>query len=308
MRIPFAKYEAAGNDFIIMRAQALTLGRRRASAARLGPFARAILGRHTGVGADGLFVVSPPADSAHDLAVRIFNADGSEAEMSGNGIRCAAAWLLDGGGTNTRRFTRAGKAGAPKVQSLTFETPAGLRTIESLGERRGRRLFRVNMGEPILDPVRIPFAGHRVTAPVTNYPLRLSGGVFKVTVTSMGNPHCSMIVGGFENLDWRALGREVERHPLFPNRTNVEFVRVLSRRRIEVRFWERGVGETTSSGTGSSAAATAAALNGLTERKVSVKTAGGGLEVNWTRSGQVQLTGPARRICSGIYEVPRLDA
>jgi diaminopimelate epimerase len=295
MKIPFVKYQAAGNDFIVVRAQDLPRagGVGLAQTRRLAALARAILARHTGIGADGLFVTSRPADSRHHLAVRIFNADGSEAEMSGNGIRCAASWFLD---MDKRRGGRGGKSG-----SLAIETTAGVKGIEYVGDQPGSRLFRVNMGPPILEPAAIPFSGD-AKAPVIRHSLPLPQGALEVTVTSMGNPHCSVFVHGFADLDWRALGREIERHPLFPNRTNVEFVRVLSRRQIEVRFWERGVGETASSGTGSSAAAVAAALNQFTQRKVRVKTAGGELEVDWTRSGEVFLTGPVRLVGGGYYE------
>jgi diaminopimelate epimerase len=296
MKIPFAKYQAAGNDFIVVRAQDLP----RAGGAGPGqtrPFAdlaRAILARHTGIGADGLFVASRPADSKHHLAVRIFNADASEAEMSGNGIRCAASWYLDSAkGRGSRMGTR--------IRNLVIETAAGVKEIEHVGDDRGSRVFRVNMGRPILKPVGIQFAAEDREKPVTEYKLPLSQGPVEVTVTSMGNPHCSVFVHTFD-LDWHALGREIERHPLFPNRTNVEFVRVLSRRQIEVRFWERGVGETASSGTGSSAAAVAATLRGLTQRRVKVKTAGGALEVDWTRSGELFLTGPVRLVGSGSYD------
>lgn len=294
MRIPFAKYQAAGNDFIIVRAQELSHTR------RIAAFARGILARHTGVGADGLFVAARPSGSTHHLAVRIFNADGSEAEMSGNGIRCAAAWLLDGSEAGGGR--RPGTSRKKRLAPLAIETVTGLKTIECVGGKRGGWVFRVNMGTPILDPSRIPFTGKGAKAPVIGYALPLSRETQNVTVTSMGNPHCSLLVKDFSSIDWRALGREIERHPLFPNRTNVEFVRVLSRRRIEVRFWERGVGETASSGTGSSAAAVASALNGLTQRKVRVKTTGGELEVDWAASGEVYLRGPARLVASGYYE------
>lgn len=302
MRIPFAKYEAAGNDFIIVRARDLGPGRRigPAQQRRLAAFARSILARHSGIGADGLFVASSPTDPVHQLAVRIFNADGSGAEMSGNGIRCAAAWLLENteGGADRRSGTSQNK----KLGTLAIETVAGLKKIEYVSGSQGSWVFRVNMDKPILDPGLIPFVGKGAKAPVIGYALRLSLGTRQVTVTSMGNPHCSLFVKDFADFDWRALGRAIERHPLFPNRTNVEFVRVLSRRQIEVRFWERGVGETASSGTGSSAAAVAAALNGLTQRRVRVRTCGHELDVDWTRSGEVYLTGPVRLVASGHYE------
>jgi diaminopimelate epimerase len=304
MRIPFAKYQAAGNDFIVVRAEDVAPGSRigPAQSRRLAALAMEILARRTGIGADGLFVVSGPADAYHALAVRIFNSDGSEAEMSGNGIRCAAAWLLDNDEPHAIR--PHGRGRIKRFPSLAIETQAGIRKVECKAGRRGNWVFRVNMGRPILDPAAVPFAGEGARTPVTGYLLPLSNGTEKVTVTSMGNPHCSVFVRDFD-LDWRSLGSEIERHPLFPNRTNVEFVRIGSRRRIEVRFWERGVGETASSGTGSSAAAVAAALNGFTERRVRVITSGGELEVDWTRPGQLYLTGPVRLVGSGHYEWSR---
>ena len=287
--VPFAKYHAAGNDFIIVPAADLGL-RRRGNTERsrkMAALARAILDRRIGVGADGLFVVAPPADPKHNAGVRIFNADGSEAEMSGNGIRCAAAWLLER---------------SPRLKRLEIETAANLKIAELIRARRGEMVFRIAMGKPILDPKLIPFRGEGAVAPVVRFVLPTSFGRREVTVTSMGNPHCSTFVKSFGDLDWRSLGREIERHPLFPNRTNVEFIRALGRKAIEVRFWERGVGETASSGTGSSAAAVASALNGFAARRVVVKTPGGTLEVEWPASNEVFLTGPVRRIARGRFD------
>jgi diaminopimelate epimerase len=217
----------------------------------------------------------------------VFNADGSEAEMSGNGIRCLAAWLMDVG------------MGLARV---AVETAAGLRTVEHTADKYSERMFRVQMGEPVFDPKQIPFRGANVSPPIIRFALPTSLGPQEVTVLSMGNPHCTLFVKSFDEFDWRALGREIENHPLFPNRTNVEFVRILSPTEIEVRFWERGVGETASSGTGSSAAVVASKLNGLTTRAVRVNTPGGQLKVEWGVSRLVYLTGPVRRIASGTYD------
>ena len=299
--IPFVKYQAAGNDFIVVSQDDLApkpdSGARRSGRGRRAPapdlLARAILARHKGVGADGLFLVSPPRRPEQRFAsVRIFNADGSEAEMSGNGIRCAAAWLIEAG----LAFTRVG-----------IETMAGLKTVEYIGSRGEERFFRVRMGEPEFDPKSIPFRAHGASPPVLRFPLPTSFGDQEVTVTSMGNPHCSVFVKDFDALDWRSLGREIERHHAFPRRTNVEFVRVQTPRQIEVRFWERGVGETASSGTGSSAAVVASKLNGLTARSVKVETRGGNLQVSWEDSNFVFLTGPVRRVAYGTYEYDERD-
>ena len=270
----------------------------------LADFARSILARHTGVGADGLLVMWPPEDKTHHAALEIFNADGSEAEMSGNGIRCAAAWLLDEARYRLASEPDSRRLGAALdlLEGLAIETAAGVKVVEArYAPAREGTVFRVSMGAPVLEPEKIPFnAG--APAPVVRYPLPTSLGPMPVTVVSMGNPHCSLFVSSFHDLDWRALGRELESHPLFPNRTNVEFVHVISPREIEVCFWERGVGETASSGTGSSTALVASVLNGLADRKARVITSGGKLEVEWKKSGELFLTGPVRRVASGGFE------
>jgi diaminopimelate epimerase len=291
--VPFVKYHAAGNDFIVVSAADLRPASgfgpkgRKASVPFFAALSRAILARHMGVGADGLLVSWPPENEKHQTAMQVFNADGSEAEMSGNGIRCLASWLLDVGMGMAR---------------LAVETAAGLKTVEHTGDVYGDRLFRVHMGEPVFEARQIPFRGGNVSPPIVRYALPTSLGPKEVSVLSMGNPHCALFVQSFDGFDWRALGKEIENHSLFPARTNVEFVRVISPTEIEVRFWERGVGETASSGTGSSAAVVAAKLNGLSTRTVRVNTPGGELKVEWGISGQVFLAGPVRRIASGTYE------
>ena len=229
----------------------------------------------------------PPRKKKHAARVRFYNADGSEAEMSGNGIRCAGAFLAE--------FSRG-------RQTFLLETPAGLKSLEKVKEEKGKWVFRVSMGAPALEAAEIPFEAGDFIAPVKGYPLHTQQGVLRATVTSMGNPHCSIFVDDFG--DWETLGREIERHPLFPNRTNVEFVKVNSRREIKVRFWERGVGHTMSSGTGSCAAAAASILNGLTERQVRVRTEAGPLQVEWPENGEVLLTGPVERVAQGTYDCP----
>ncbi|HME00172.1 MAG TPA: diaminopimelate epimerase [Terriglobia bacterium] len=308
--------------------------------AMLPEFARSICDRHTGIGADGLIVATEPeswsgqahpkrskrtlpkrgkmaartrrkeegAGEASDAAVWFFNADGSEAEMSGNGIRCAAAFLWARASQKLPFLPeKTAIEAVERLQSLRIKTISGVRSVDLVPRVGSERVFRVGMGSPILDPARIPFGSRDVSAPIINFPLRLSGGVLPVTVTSMGNPHCSVLVDTFEGpdwqTDWQTVGREIERHDLFPNRTNVEFVKVLSRKQIEVRFWERGVGVTQSSGTGSCAAVVACILNCVTGRKVRVDTVAGSLEVAWpaSKSGEVTLTGPAAMIAQGTY-------
>jgi diaminopimelate epimerase len=278
-KVPFAKFHGLGNDFIVVGAEGLPHS--------LSKFVPAILDRHKGIGADGLLVVMPPRNKKYAAHVRFFNADGSEAEMSGNGIRCAGAFLAEL---------------SPVRQSFLIETAAGPKSLQKVKEEKGKWLFRVGMGAPILEPAKIPFKAGDFPPPIKGFALRTQRGVVQATVTSLGNPHCSIFVGDFSSLDWESLGREIEINPLFPNRTNVEFVSVISRKEIAVRFWERGVGHTMSSGTGSCAAAVASILNGLTERQVRIRTEAGSLQVAWPENGDIILTGPVERIAQGTYD------
>lgn len=278
LQITFAKFHGLGNDFIVTRHHGLPRA--------LGRLASAITDRNTGVGADGFIVVLPPRSRKCDARVRFFNPDGSEPEMSGNGIRCVGAFLLS--------ESRA-------KGDLAIETGVGIKTLRRVRADGGRWVFRVGMGAPILEARRIPFKARGVSSPVVGFPLRTHRGMLPVTVTSMGNPHCTVFVADFAAINWATLGREIERDQHFPNRTNVEFVKVLSRRQIEVRFWERGVGQTMSSGTGSSGAVVACILNGLTVRRVVARTLAGNLEVEWPEKGEVSLTGPVERIARGTY-------
>jgi diaminopimelate epimerase len=160
------------------------------------------------------------------------------------------------------------------------------------------------MGVPILTAAEIPFTPAETLSPLLRFPLKTYRGDLLVTVTSIGNPHCSVFVADFQTVDWVRLGQEIEQNEHFPNRTNVEFVRLVSKDEIEARFWERGVCHTMSSGTGSCAATVAAILNGLTDRHVRVRTEAGTLDVAWPRADEVLLTGPAERVMKGSYDYP----
>jgi diaminopimelate epimerase len=282
--VPFAKFHGLGNDWLVVGDDGLPRSLRK--------FSQAILDRHTGIGADGLLVMMPPRDPRHTARLRFFNADGSEAEMSGNGLRCAGAFLAEL---------------LPLERAFLIETPAGLKSLEKVKKAKGTWLFRAGMGAPVLKPAKIPFQGAAGAGPVVGCELHAPQGPLLVTVTSMGNPHCSIFVNELPE-DWEALGSEIETNSLFPNRTNVEFVKVISRREIEVRFWERGVGHTLSSGTGSCGATVASILNGLTERRVRVRTEAGTLEVAWPEGGEVTLTGPVERIGRGTYDLVSMPA
>ncbi|MGH9446013.1 MAG: diaminopimelate epimerase [Terriglobia bacterium] len=294
--VPFHKLHGLGNDFIISGGARAPMGdrpgwlKKSPSTAFLRRVAQAICARHTGVGADGFLCVLPARSPENHARVRFFNADGSEAEISGNGIRCAGEFLIEAEG---------------RTSPLRIETRAGVKTLELVERGEPAWIFRVAMGRPVFAPDRIPFRGRKASPPVIGYMLETKTGKHRVTVTSMGNPHCSVFVRNFDQIDWPAVGRSIELHPAFPNRTNVEFVNVVSRREIEVRFWERGVGITASSGTGSCGAALASILNKLTERNLRVRTVAGVLEVAWRENGEVSLTGPATKIAQGVFDLWR---
>ncbi len=276
----FAKLHGLGNDFLVVEpGQPL-------DPAAAGRLARRVCDRHTGVGADGLLILHIEKEDPPEARFRVFNADGSEAEISGNGLRCAAAY-----------FAQCGAFKSPKV---LFHTAAGDRLSEVFSSAGPVFETRIGLGAPRLSARDIPFDDGRSLDRVVDYPLFVAKRTLPVTCLSMGNPHCSIFLASFPSRsEWRGLGAEIETHPFFPARTNVEFVRVVGRGEIEVRFWERGVGETLASGTGSAAAAAAAMLKGLVDRTVTVRTAMGSLMVEWPEGGEILQTGPAEFVFSG---------
>ncbi|MEW6736048.1 MAG: diaminopimelate epimerase [Acidobacteriota bacterium] len=274
----FYKAHGLANDFIIINAMAAVDYRQ---------LAREICARHTSVGADGLLVLALD-DKTAQFSLRFFNSDGSEAEMSGNGIRCAAAVLYETGRAHDER--------------ITITTRAGVKTLILEGHTGTHYDFTVMVGQPGFKPAEIPIHIDEELARVVAYPLVISDQeTITITALSTGNPHCTIFVEDFNQLDWRRLGACLECHSAFPNRSNVEFVRILSRNKIEARFWERGAGETESSGTGSCAAAIAAMINGYTDRRVDVQTPAGELTVAWQDDAGILLTGPAEIVCQGHY-------
>ena len=286
--ISFHKFEGLGNDFLIVREEELAGlpgGREQ--------FLAWLCDRHFGAGADGveLLLGGTPPEGA-DFAIRLHNADGGETPISGNGTRCVAAWLYLVAGWDR--------------PSVRLATAAGIRELFPVDSdpAAGWIVFRVGMGVPGLSTERIPIILPQPLERVVNHPLGFEGIPLRFTATSMGNPHCTLFVESFDDLDWRRLGERIELDPRFPERTNVEFVRVLDRQSIEVRFWERGCGETLASGTGSCAAVVAAVLNGSTERTVTVHTVAGELLVEWCDDGSVWQTGPARYVYRGEWPSP----
>ena len=273
-QIPFTKAHGARNDFLLTWSDAVPEGDQR-------DMARAICDRHSGVGADGWLILTKPIgveDAAH-IAIRLYNADGSDSEISGNGTRCAAALAVEAG------LARG---------EVRVRTGAGLKTLWHKGLRGQEHTFEMNMGAARVD--------HK------HYSLPLSTGPLDVTILNVGNPQCVTFVPDF-TLAWRALGEEIESHRQFPDRTNVSFVRVVSDNKIEVRIWERGVGATESSGTGATGAGAAAHARGLVRSPVTVQTPSGALHLRWD-AGEMYLTGPAEIAAQGAfyYGPPKIQA
>ncbi len=276
----FTKVHSLGNDFIVLDPE------ESAGIVDVPGLARRLCDRHLGVGADGLLLISIKDRELGLVHFRIFNADGSEPEISGNGLRCAAAYLF-----------HQNKINPPDV---TFLTNIGNRLCNLLEVQNNRSQIRIEMGTPRLTSKDIPFDDGAFHEKIIDYPLSIHHKIYPVTVVSLGNPHCAVFYDRFPaRIEWHEIGREIEYHPFFPNRINVEFIRVLSRREIEVLFWERGVGETLSSGSCSSAAAVASILRGLTDRKVTVKTFLGQVIVEWEKD-KVYQSGPAEIVFDGV--------
>lgn len=273
-RNDYVKSHALGNDYLVVDPRRLS--------ARLTPAAiRLICHRHLGVGSDGVLTLEPARRAAFGL--RIFNPDGSEAEKSGNGIRIFAKFLWDHGYTRRRSFTIETQGG---VVSAALEVGGG--RVRSITAEMGRATFR---------SVEIPVAGS--DREVVGERIAVDGRDLEITAVSVGNPHCVVFVDDPSAVDLPRLGPALETHPLFPNRTNVQFARVESSGRVTIRIWERGAGETMASGSSASAVAAACVRHGLTGRRVAVHSPGGVLRVEVAPGYALRLTGPVEEICRG---------
>ena len=282
MSVGFTKFQGFGNDYLVFEVEQLS------EVGDLSGFARRICNRHYGAGADGIAIVRRSSDRESDFNVRIFNPDGSEAGMSGNGTRCAASYLF---------FHEIWSD-----DSVRLQTRNGVKRYTLLERPRpGSFLFRSELGQPRFDSASIPFQADEPLARVVDYPLNVDGETRKVTALQMGNPNCCLFVEDFDAVDWRRLGPLIENHPQFPERTNVIFIRVRDRHNIEERIWERGVGETESSGTCSCAAVVASTINGKTDRAVDVHAPGGLIPIEWRLDDEVVLTGRAELVYRGEW-------
>ena len=271
----FAKYQGLGNDFVIVDGRAVPVP-------ELSPAqVRRLCDRRLGIGADGVVLALPPWQGGH-LRMRIFNGDGSEPEMCGNGIRCLARFLAD---------QQQGTCPDP----LTIETLAGPMAVRLQDQGQ----VTVDMGEPRLEPAAVPTTLGVDARQVVAEPLLVAGQVVEVTAVSMGNPHVVIPVADVDRVDLEHLGPALETHPAFPQRTNVHFLQVLGDQHHRLRTWERGAGVTMACGTGACAAVVAARLLGLGRRQARVTLPGGDLAVHWRDDNHVFMTGPAQRTFVG---------
>lgn len=268
----FTKMHALGNDFVVIDGRTVRINSPE-------KFARKICQRHFGVGADQLLILVESQKA--DFGMRIYNADGTEVEMCGNGIRALAKYIWD--------------RGLSEKDVLDIDTPAGVIRPERVGE-----LVKVDMGEPVLEGRKIPV---NLDSHVVDHRLEVEDAVFEVTCVSMGNPHAVIFVEDVEGFPVGRYGPLIENDPLFPNRINVEFIEALNSSELKMRVWERGAGETLACGTGASASVVASVLKGLTDRRVTVHLAGGDLHIEWADGGRLYMTGPAAEVFEGEIKI-----
>ncbi|MEZ3497070.1 MAG: diaminopimelate epimerase [Lachnospiraceae bacterium] len=273
----FTKMHGAGNDYIYVNCFEETVENPEQTAIRVSD-------RHFGIGADGLVLICPSEKA--DFFMDIYNADGSRAKMCGNATRCVAKYVYDNKMTDR--------------EEITLETLSGIKVIKMTVENGKAASARVNMGEPILEGAKIPtkFDGETVVS----QKLTIENKDYAVTCVSMGNPHCIVYTEApVRTLDLPRIGPNFENHPMFPDRINTEFIRVVSETELDMRVWERGSGETLACGTGACAAVVASVLNGYCGRGTDVKVnlLGGTLVINWSENGEVYMTGPAETVCTG---------
>lgn len=274
----FTKMQGLGNDYVYVNC----FGEKVPDPSEL---AVRISDRHFGVGSDGLILICP-SDKA-DFEMVMYNADGSRGEMCGNGIRCVAKYVYDYGLTDKT--------------SISVETLGGIKYLDLTVEDGKVKLVKVDMGRPILTPSEIPVEAEGERA--VDEPIETDGKEYRMTCVSMGNPHAVIFVDeDVKDIPLEMIGPKFENHKRFPNRINTEFARVLDRKTVEMRVWERGSGETLACGTGACAVAVSCILNGMTEDNVTVKLLGGDLQIEWDREKDtVYMTGPAEVVFDGVW-------
>ena len=279
MEFSFTKWQGTGNDFVMIDCL-------KEPEADYVSAAVELCDRHYGIGADGILLVLP-SDKA-DIRMQIINADGSEAEMCGNGIRCFASYVYE--------------KGYVKFEELTVETGAGILVPKIMEKHGAEAMVKVDMGEPILEGEKIPVAGYGMNRIVAE-PITVKDKEFKMTCVSMGNPHCVIFVDDAENFPIHEYGPLVERHEKFPKRVNAEFIQVIDRKHLRMRVWERGAAVTLACGTGACATTTAAILNDFTDRNIEIQLDGGKLNIEWADNNHLYMTGPALQVFAGTYNL-----
>lgn len=276
--LKFTKMTGLGNDYIYVDCTNGTKFR------NIPEMAKKLSNRHFGVGSDGLILIDKPDNEQSDFKMRIFNSDGSEAEMCGNGIRCMAKYIHDNG--------------LSRKDKISIDTIAGIKKVKILEDDDGEcNEAIVDMGEPIFQDNNIPY---NIYEPFNKeLDLDVNDDKMRFTVVSMGNPHAVTFVENVDSIPIEKIGPIIENNPIFPNKTNVEFVQIIDKNNIKVRVWERGVGETFACGTGACAAVVACGLNGYTDENVTVKLPGGKLKVEWGKDNHIYMQGPATTVYEG---------
>ena len=275
----FTKMQGIGNDYVYVNCFQENIE-------NPSEVSRRISDRHFGIGSDGLILIKPSEKA--DFEMEMYNADGSQGAMCGNGMRCVGKYVYDYGLTDKTR--------------ISVDTKSGIKYLDLTVENKKVKLVRVNMGAPVLEPKSIPmvYEGERVIS----QPFNVGQDIYEITAVSMGNPHAVVYMENVKNLPLEEIGPKFEKHPAFPESVNTEFVRVIDRRTVEMRVWERGSGETLACGTGACAVAVASVLNGYTEDEVMVRLLGGDLKIFWDRTENlVYMTGPAEVVFEGEIEI-----
>lgn len=275
----FTKMHGIGNDYVYVNCFSEKVG-------DPSEVAKIVSDRHFGIGSDGLILIKPSEKA--DFEMEMYNADGSQGAMCGNGIRCVAKYVYDYGLTDKT--------------SITVDTKSGVKYLDLTVEQGKVKEVRVNMGAPVLDAEKIPMIFPK--SPVVSQPLNVGQEIYEVTAVSMGNPHAVVYMDDVKHLDIEKIGPGFEKHKAFPEGVNTEFVRIIDRKTVEMRVWERGSGETLACGTGACAVAVASVLNGYTEEHVLVHLLGGDLKIFWDREENlVYMTGPAAVVFDGEIDL-----
>jgi len=275
----FTKMHGIGNDYIYVNCL-------EESIENPSEISKKISDRHFGIGSDGLVLILPSKKA--DFLMRMFNSDGSEAEMCGNAIRCVGKFVYDNKLTDKT--------------TISVETLAGIKILDMHTTDNKVTSVKVDMGEPILTPDKIPVISSKDN--VISEPVEIDSQTYKVTCVSMGNPHAVTYVDDVINFPLEVIGPKMETHSIFPKKVNAEFVEVIDRNTLKMRVWERGAGETLACGTGACAVLVASYLNGLCERKAVIKLLGGDLIIEWNESdNHVYMTGPATKVFDGEIEI-----